>query len=256
MFGCSKSYGGIDYTSDDPQYNTKIIAHRGFWNCSGSAENSISSLVNAQKIEVYGSEFDVWLTSDNVAVIHHDAIINGLVIEKSLYSQIKDFKLSNGEKIPTLENYLNQGRKSLKTKLIMEIKPYSNVQKENSAVSLILGLVKKYAIESNVEFISFSYNICTTIKKEYPKSIVCYLGGNLSPAKLKESDISGLDYDFNVINKNINWFDDAKKMKLRTMVWTVDNDSVMQEFISKGVDCITTNNPIKLFELLKKMNAK
>ena len=51
---------------------TKIIAHRGYWKTEGSAQNSIRSLERANEIKVYGSEFDVPLTADNVPVVFHD----------------------------------------------------------------------------------------------------------------------------------------------------------------------------------------
>ena len=43
---------------------TRVIAHRGFWKTQGSAQNSITSLLKADSIGCYGSEFDVWLTKD------------------------------------------------------------------------------------------------------------------------------------------------------------------------------------------------
>ena len=59
---------------------TKVIAHRGFWNCEGSAQNSIAALQKAQEIGVYGSEFDVSITADGIPVVNHDVDIDGLVI--------------------------------------------------------------------------------------------------------------------------------------------------------------------------------
>ena len=50
---------------------TKVIAHRGYWKTEGSAQNSIRSLERANEIKVYGSEFDVHLTADNVPVVYH-----------------------------------------------------------------------------------------------------------------------------------------------------------------------------------------
>ena len=44
------------------QAQTKAIAHRGFWKTPGSSQNSITSLLKADSIGCYGSEFDVWLT--------------------------------------------------------------------------------------------------------------------------------------------------------------------------------------------------
>lgn len=42
----------------------EVIAHRGFWKTDGSAQNSLAALVKADSIHCYGSEFDVWLTTD------------------------------------------------------------------------------------------------------------------------------------------------------------------------------------------------
>ncbi len=56
---------------------TKVIAHRGYWKTEGSAQNSIRSLERANEIKVYGSEFDVHLTADNVPVVYHDRKIEG-----------------------------------------------------------------------------------------------------------------------------------------------------------------------------------
>lgn len=55
---------------------TKVIAHRGYWKTEGAAQNSIRSLERANEIKVYGSEFDVHLTADNVPVVYHDRKIN------------------------------------------------------------------------------------------------------------------------------------------------------------------------------------
>ena len=48
---------------------TKVIAHRGYWKCEGSAQNSIASLTKAAEAKVYGSEFDVQLTKDKEIVV-------------------------------------------------------------------------------------------------------------------------------------------------------------------------------------------
>ena len=59
---------------------TKVIAHRGYWKCEGSAQNSIASLTKAAEAKVYGSEFDVQLTKDKEIVVNHDDSIQGIFI--------------------------------------------------------------------------------------------------------------------------------------------------------------------------------
>lgn len=61
----------------------KVIAHRGYWKTPSSAQNSLRALELADSIGVYGSEFDVWLTKDDVLIVNHDAVINGMDIESS-----------------------------------------------------------------------------------------------------------------------------------------------------------------------------
>ena len=56
----------------------KVIAHRGYWKTPSSAQNSLRALELADSIGVYGSEFDVWLTKDDVLIVNHDAVINGM----------------------------------------------------------------------------------------------------------------------------------------------------------------------------------
>ena len=75
-----------------------VTAHRGFWNCeeAGYAENSIRSLELAQQNGLWGSEFDVHITSDLVLLVHHDPDIDGMRIWDHDYADFKDCRLKNG----------------------------------------------------------------------------------------------------------------------------------------------------------------
>lgn len=233
---------------------TRVIAHRGFWNTENSAENSISALINAQNLGIYGSEFDVWITSDDIAVINHDKDIDKMVIEKTPYAKLKDCKLKNGEKLPTLDEYLTAGAKDKNTKLILEIKPHSTKEKEKKAVKVILDMVGEKKLWDQVEFISFSLNICKEIQRLKPEAMILYLEGDLSPAQVKELGLSGIDYSYKVYLKEKSWLEEAKEIGLITNVWTVDNVHMMKSFISRGIDFITTNQPDTFLEVTKEDN--
>jgi glycerophosphoryl diester phosphodiesterase len=230
---------------------TKVIAHRGYWDCEGSAQNSIASLQKAQELRIYGSEFDVWMTSDGVLVVNHDADIEGLKIEDTPFSQLKDLQLKNGEKLPTLETYLRQGRKDKKTKLIMEVKPHSTKDREDRATAAAVKMVEKAGVKKHTEYISFSLNICKELVRLDPKANVAYLNGNLSPLELKALKINGIDYNLKVLQTNRHWIDEARKLKMTVNVWTVNNDADIQEMIGAGVDYITTDRPTVVKGLVK-----
>ena len=231
---------------------TKVIAHRGYWDCEGSAQNSITALNKAHEVGVYGSEFDVSITADGIPVVNHDDSIQGFCIETSLYEQLKDLKLKNGETLPTLEEYLIQGKKNQGTQLILEIKPHKRVVNEDKAVAAILYLVQKYQMEDQVEYISFSMNICKELIRRAPAVQVSYLRGEVSPADLKILGFSGLDYHYKVFDKHPEWIQEAKNEGLTINVWTVDDPAVMESMVAKGVDFITTDKPKELKAVIAK----
>ena len=85
------------------QAQTQVIAHRGFWKTEGSAQNSIAALVKADEAKVYGSEFDVLMTADGKVIVNHDSSIEGMMIAETPYKKLKNIRIKNGEKLPTLK---------------------------------------------------------------------------------------------------------------------------------------------------------
>ena len=136
-----------------------ITAHRGYWNCeeAGYAENSIKSLELAQKNHLWGSEFDVHMTSDLVIVVHHDRDIKGVNIQTHDYADFKDYRLKNGEKLPTLDEYLTQGEKG-GTVLVFELKSQIDKAHEDYMVDKSIEALKRHGLfdPKKVIFISFS----------------------------------------------------------------------------------------------------
>lgn len=225
---------------------TRIIAHRGFWKTENSAQNSISSLKNAQKLKVYGSEFDVRMTKDGKLVINHDEHIDNLEISEFNDLVLRKLKLKNGEHLPTLKNYLKQGKKDASVKLIVELKPAKTLALEKEIVEKVLNEIKKFNLEDQTEFISFSLHICKELKKQDPQTVVQYLNGELSPMQLKEIGLNGFDYHFKVLQKNPTWVSEAKSLGLITNSWTVNDEKIYAELKNMGIDFVTTDIPNEL----------
>ena len=222
---------------------TKIIAHRGHWDCEGSAQNSLVSLQKAHEAGAYGSEFDVSITADGVVIVNHDDTIGGFTIETSTYEELKNLKLSNDETLPTLEQYLVAGKKNPDTQLILEIKPHKSVVNEDRAVENVLSLVRKHGMEQQVEYISFSMNICKELRRAAPAAPVYYLKSDITPQDLKTLGMTGLDYYYKVLQQRPEWIKQAHELGLKVNVWTVNEPQVMQWFAEQGVDFITTDRP-------------
>ena len=239
---------------------TAIVAHRGFWNCeaAGFAENSIASLKAAQDNGFWGSEFDVHITTDNVVLVFHNDDVDGVRIDTSLAETFAAHRLANGEKIPTLDEYLTQGEQCDKTVLVLELKEEITIEREDALIDYSIEALKAHNLldPKRVIFISFSKYICDRIAAEYPEFINQYLEGDFTPEELAEGGINGFDYYRKTVAEDETIIARAHGLGMSTNVWTVNNAEEMQKFIDLGIDAITTNEPLVLRELLGEKEFK
>ena len=229
-------------TAAPGQGKVKVVAHRGYHPTADYPENSIAALRYAQWLGVYGSEFDVWQTADGELYVNHDASFKGVNIAKSTSKVVGNLTLSNGEKMPTLRQYLEQGKKAPSVKLILELKHYQATDKS-------VALVKEMGMEKQVEWIAFSYDACKRVHELLPDAIVQYLNGDKSPSEVFADGIIGIDYSSSALKKHPEWILEAHKKGMIVNVWTVNSD--FKYWIDLGVDVITTNESDALLTLLK-----
>jgi hypothetical protein len=105
----------------------------------------------------------------------------------------------------------------------------------------------------SADYIAFSKYVCQVLHEITPNSRIAYLSGDLSPQQVKEMGISGIDYNQKVFDQHPNWAKQAKALGLEVNVWTVDGEEDLTKFAKMpGIDLITTNDPDKLKEILKK----
>jgi glycerophosphoryl diester phosphodiesterase len=231
---------------------TKVISHRGFWKTAGSAQNSLTSLNKADSIHCFGSEFDIWITTDNVLMVNHDPVYKGVTLETAKYKDLKKLTLANGETLPTLKNYLKKGKK-LNVQMICEVKTHKDINRQNACIDALLKMVKKMKMENRMTYIAFSLDAVKRLIAEAPKGTeVYYLNGELDPAALKAIGAAGMDYEQNDMKSHPDWIGECHKLGMKVNVWTVNKAADMQYFIDNGADFITTNEPVLLQSLIKK----
>lgn len=234
-----------------------IIAHRGFWNCqkAGYTENSIAALRCAQEQGFWGSEFDVNMTADSILLVYHNKKINGKKIENHPYSEFADIRLKNGEKIPTIDQYLEQGRKYPETMLVYELKPLSSDKAENLFIDITIQKLKEHDLldPTRVMFISFSMHICEVLAQKLPEFTIQYLNGDKSPKAIAKKGINGIDYRYTVFYTHKKWIEQAKNRDMSTNSWTVNKDKDILNMLNLKVDMITTDDPIKTRGIMKEL---
>ena len=99
---------------------TEVYAHRGVHDNKTVFENTVPAIRLAGEMGI-GAEIDVRLTSDGVAVVHHDPIsIAGDRISRTPYDELKNYRFPDGSRVPTLCEVMDEfgGRVAL----LIEIK--------------------------------------------------------------------------------------------------------------------------------------
>lgn len=144
--------------------NNNVVAHR----CGGkeinAPDNSIQALKYAMSIGCLAAETDMYYTKDNNIIIHHgsDGLVNGLHPSQHTVEEIRaKGRLSNGEQIPTLEDFLDVlCVKGSCTKLWIETKNITNTglsgteqeQAIINGVNRAIEIIKEKKAEKFVEF--------------------------------------------------------------------------------------------------------
>lgn len=230
-------------------HQNQVVAHRGAWKNTGTPQNSIASLKAAISLGCIGSETDLHMTEDSALIINHDPVWAGLPVQKSTLSDLQKTKLSNGETLPLLQDFLKTIQQQRSTKLILEIKASEKGREwANSTVKKVLQKVHQMQAQAWMVYISFDYEILKEILKNEPFATVQYLNGDKSPEQLKHDGIQGADYHYSVFQKHPEWIESAKKNNIALNTWTVNEEKDMNWFLQNHFDFITTNEPELLFQ--------
>lgn len=248
-----------------PDAGVAVVAHRGFWNCeeAGYAQNSIGALRAAQQAGFWGSEFDVQLTRDGVVVANHDKEYGPkkMVIAEHSYDELVQYPLPNGEKLPTLAEYLEQGSKGV-TMLVLEFKEQSSDALTAQLVDSSMEIIREAGLydPQRICFISFSRFACDRIVAKYPGFKVQFLSMNpftrIGAAEARDAGFDGLDYWIYLFKLCPGLVSDLHEAGLKANVWTVDKSKDMEAMFRLGVDMLTTNDPLEARRLLGEREIK
>lgn len=223
--------------------STLIFGHRGF--PKKFPENSLEGFYYCLKKGIDGLEFDVHLTKDNIPVIIHDEKINRTTngrgkIRSYDYNELEKFSLKNGEKIPTLKDFLK----------IIENKPvHLNLEFKTNHFhyprieQIVLKLINRTNLIYPVVYSSFNLNslkIAQSIEKE---SEYCFLSGK------KIKNIGNFSIKNHLSGFHLKKYQIIKNQKLSERVWTVNNPKKQRKLFSKKINGLITDD----FEMAQKI---
>ena len=216
----------------------KGIAHRGLHN-EKYTENGLLAFKNAIDND-FAFEFDIHLTKDNKLVVMHDSNLirttgkEGIIEELTLNEIQNNYKLLDGEKIPTLDDVLKLNNE--RNTMVIELKPFNKNSKK-------LALIASQALKSikdkkKVTIISFDPLSLFYIKKEpFKRGIL--LTSSRKKSLFFRNFFEYLDIDMNLLdNQKIKKY---KKHHGLLNVWTIRSEEDYKKVLKK-VDTITFEN--------------
>ena len=246
----TQELGKMNICTRKPSYDNEyrpgveVIAHRGN-HSAGAPENSRQSLREAQALNVYGSETDCYITTDGALVVNHNTTYDGLKIEDATLAQCRAKKLSNGESLPTIDEFLDMIKSSpSRTKLIIEIKDHSTPARNQAAGRLAVQKVAERGLQDKVEYISFNDDACAAIIAADRSARVAHLQGNKHASSwFRDQGYTGIDYSMSYYNDHNDWVWEAHNLGLTVNSWTIRSIADMYKQSNLGCDFITTDWP-------------
>ena len=227
----------------------KIVAHRGYWDAPGSAQNSIRGLIKADSIGVDAVELDVWISADSVLYVNHDPDFKGVNIEKSTSETLSQLRLNNGEPLPTLDSYLEVA-KSLKPDLVVEMKTHTDPMREDIAVAKVIEMIADKGLTDRTSYITFSRNSFNNLVATSGRPVQ-FLSAT-DPAMLDRIGGDGADYHISIYRANPQWIKELHELGKTVNIWTVNSPADIQYCIDHEADFITTDAPELAMEMVEK----
>jgi glycerophosphoryl diester phosphodiesterase len=231
----------------------KLVAHRGFYKAPGADENTIAALHNAQKLGgLYGVEFDINLTADGEVIVAHGSKILGtnLDAQKDTWAEIQKVTLPNGNKVPTLREWLAEAKKQPNLKQICEIKKHATPEIETKIIEILIATINELGMMEQMEFTSFSYHACKECVRLAPGRPVLYLNSSLSTkvdADVLATDrISGMSYSMYVFMNMPHLVDQCQAKGIETTLWIVNHPEVVDWAVKHRIDYISSDYPDKM----------
>ena len=227
---------------------TGFVAHRagGF----EAPENTAAGLDVAYKMGSSGGEIDIQRTSDGSYIVLHDNTFSRVAgVDKKpsemTLEEVKQLRV-DGEPVPTLEDMLDASHGRLT--LYVELKGKTvDKQMADEAVKII----KDRNMTDETVIISLKYDLIDYVESTYPEMNTGFL------AFASFGDTAELNCDYLALEEETATVDTINSIHnngKKVLVWTVNDDEDIEEFIQSGADELITDNLSGAKEIIEELD--
>ena len=222
---------------------TEVLAHRGF--IQGGVENTLPALQAAAKAGVDRVEFDVMETKDGKFVVMHDTNLKRLAgknlnVKDLTQDEVTKITVRAGgmeAKIPSLEEWI-QLSIQLNLPQLLEIKLHGGETPD--LVPRLLAVLDRAGVTEHYTYHTLSREVVEELKRLRPQLIV----GFIVPVNF--GGVPDVNADFIVIEQqsySSRFVRQAWADGYNVIVWTVDDEQQMRDYMDAAVDGIITDRP-------------
>ena len=240
-----------------------IIAHRGA--SALCPENTIASFLLALEAKADIIELDVHLSRDDEVVVIHDNTVNrttngrGKVRDLGL-DELKELDAGRwfarafaGQKIPTLDEILRLPVNS--AKINIELK--GNLKEYPLLPFKVVEVIRKCDARKRTVVTSFNAEYLEKINELDPDQEIGEIHYMHFPHKWK-SDVKNFASEINPqwIFVTRSFVERAHSVGIKVHPWTINNRFVVSRLLGMNIDGLITNDPDRLFSILKKKGIR
>jgi glycerophosphoryl diester phosphodiesterase len=222
---------------------TEVIAHRGF--IQGGVENTLPALQAAAKAGADRVEFDVMETKDGKFVVMHDTNLKRLAgknlnVKDLTQDELTKITVRSGNmeaKIPSLEEWI-QLSIQLNLPQLLEIKLHGGETPD--LVPRLLAVLDRAGVTESYTYHTLSREVVEELKRLRPQLVV----GFIMPINL--GGVPNVDADFLVVEQQSyspRFERQAWAAGYNVIVWTVDDQQQMRDYLNDAVDGIISDQP-------------
>jgi glycerophosphoryl diester phosphodiesterase len=222
---------------------TEVLAHRGF--IQGGVENTLPALQAAAKAGADRVEFDVMETKDGKFVVMHDANLRRLAgrnlnVKDLTQDELTKITVRAGgmeAKIPTLEEWI-QLSIQLNLPQLLEIKLHGGETPD--LVPRLLAVLDRAGVTEHYTYHTLSRDVVEELKRLRPELVVGFI------VPINFGGVPDVSADFLVIEQqsySSRFVRQAWADGYDVIVWTVDDEQQMRNYMDAPVDGIITDRP-------------
>jgi len=224
-----------------------IIAHRGA--SIDGYENSFEAFKLGVKQKADMIELDTHITSDGYFIVHHDDKISfenqEYIIAETPLDTILNIRLPNDEPVPLLKAVLTQFLS--KIQFNVEIKCYLQREDFDKFLEEVGGDNSRIIVSSFLKDVLYELN---SSKLGYELAYLYILPGLKYRKIANENFISAMHPFYKLLTSKQIEYCHKRKKKINT--WTVNSEKDIMKLVTKGVDGIITDQPLKTREIIEK----